>query len=397
MSTEPPTTQSPQTGDPEPAQSQPTWFQPPMRSKSTPACGDGTWQLHPPTKPRLLVGATDARDWLPPAQPATQVTNSAPVRTFVAVNQVCPRCGGQVDWDGYCQQCGAKAPSVRDRFEEAPAPWLVGISDRGLRHGRNEDAMAIDAELEPGSMAILVACDGVSNSKDSDVVSMAAAQAAAASLRMQAKDWQQLGDPNDAGVEQVIAHALAAASQAVLDNCDLSSPNPASCTLVAAIIRNGAAVVANVGDSRAYWVPDQGEARQLSVDDSVAQEQITLGVQRDVAESGIHAHVITRWLGRDAPPLQPHLAVLGPVTTSGWLVVCTDGLWNYASEPQALASVVREALHGRVADPGAGARELVDWANAQGGQDNITVLLARMEASQDPLDVPTTKIRSGVG
>ena len=78
----------------------------------------------------------------------------------------CAECGGVVGDDGYCTQCGTKAPSARDHFEEQPAPWVAGVCDRGIRHYRNEDAMALAVEAD---RAVLVVCDGVSNTVDSDV------------------------------------------------------------------------------------------------------------------------------------------------------------------------------------------------------------------------------------
>ena len=51
--------------------------------------------------------------------------------------------------DGYCQTCGAKAPSARDHFTAAPAAWVGGVCDRGVQHHRNEDAMALWAEERP--------------------------------------------------------------------------------------------------------------------------------------------------------------------------------------------------------------------------------------------------------
>ena len=55
---------------------------------------------------------------------------------------------------------------------------------------------------------------------------------------------------------------------------------------------------------------------------------------------------------------------------------CSDGLWNYASEPDALAAQIRAV---GTTEPAALALALVGFANAQGGQDNITVTLARVE------------------
>ena len=97
----------------------------------------------------------------------------------IPVTRPCPSCGGPVGADGYCQTCGMKAPSERDHYTEQPAPWVAACCDRGIRHHRNEDATAIAADPEPGSRAVLVVCDGVSTSIDSDVASLAGAQAGA--------------------------------------------------------------------------------------------------------------------------------------------------------------------------------------------------------------------------
>jgi serine/threonine protein phosphatase PrpC len=139
-------------------------------------------------------------------------------------------------------------------------------------------------------------------------------------------------------------------------------------------------VAGNVGDSRVYWLPDAAHepALQLGRDDSFAQEQMSAGVPRLEAEHGPHAHSITRWLGRDAPDdLTPHLTTV--TASAGWLMVCSDGLWNYRSEAEDL----RTLLHGLAAGmddptPAAVAQALVDFANEQGGRDNITVALARL-------------------
>ena len=63
------------------------------------------------------------------------------------------------------------------------------------------------------------------------------------------------------------------------------------------------------------------------------------------------------------------------MTGPGWLLVCSDGLWNYASDPSALRAQVDAA---GTTDPPALAQALVEWAIGQGGHDNITVALARL-------------------
>ncbi len=108
------------------------------------------------------------------------------------------------------------------------------------------------------------------------------------------------------------------------------------------------------------------------------------------AESGPQAHAITRWLGSDAPDHTPRTVSLdldGP----GWLLVCSDGLWNYCSEAQDLAGVVAAQTRSAGSEPLALAGALVDWANAQGGQDNITVALARVGAGPPDSTAGTTQ------
>ncbi|MFC8921372.1 PP2C family serine/threonine-protein phosphatase [Cellulosimicrobium sp. NPDC057127] len=293
----------------------------------------------------------------------------------------CVRCGGAVADDGYCTECGEPAASERDHWAEHPVAWVAGVCDRGVRHARNEDAMALAAS---GPFAALVVCDGVSSAPDSDVASLAAARAAC--------DLLAAGGPTGAAPvvgettarmgawSALLGDAVRAADDAVRVSAgDVSDrANPPSCTFVAAVVDGPLVVTGWVGDSRAYWLPDAGGAHQLSVDDSWTQEMIAQGVPRAQAESSPQAHAITRWLGPDAPDPTARTAATLP-DGPGWVLVCSDGLWNYCSPADDLAALVRttEATTGR--EPGALGAALVRWANAQGGRDNITVALARFE------------------
>ena len=297
---------------------------------------------------------------------------------------VCTECGQGAYADSYCDHCGAKQRDPRDHYTEQPQPWVAGVCDIGSRHRRNEDAMALYAAAEPLSFAVLVVCDGVSNSTDSHIASLAASRAAR----------DVLDDPVPRGlgtrtavvgaIEQRLAAAVRAAQQAVVETTqDRDVESPPSCTIVAAVIDRGTAVVGNVGDSRAYWVPDSptSEPRQLSTDDSFADEQIRAGIARRQAETGFGAHAITRWLGADSPDdLMPHTTDLD-LDEDGWLLVVSDGLWNYCSEAADLRDLVHSCVSRLGADghrPAALAQALTDFALSSGGMDNITVSLARV-------------------
>jgi serine/threonine protein phosphatase PrpC len=284
-----------------------------------------------------------------------------------------------VDADGYCTQCGAKAPLPRDHMVMVPAGWVAAVSDRGVRHRRNEDAAAV---LADGGHAALVVCDGVSTSQDSDVASLAAAQAAAAALGTGSVGLAE-GSARVAALGARVTRATAAAAAAVAAAThDVEAESPPSCTFVAAVVQGPLVVVGVVGDSRAYWLPDAGEPQLLTIDDSVAGQQIAAGKPRAEAEAGPQAHAITRWLGVDSPDESPRLTSLA-VDGPGWLLLCSDGLWNYCSEPTAMRDVVASSLAQAGGAPLATASALVDWANAQGGHDNITVVLARLGAARE--------------
>src|SRR5262249_11081416 len=198
---------------------------------------------------------------------------------------------------GWCTVCGARASNGREHVAERPAPAVAAVSDRGRIHRRNEDAFAVAVR---DSWAALVVCDGVTTATDSDVAAYAAARAARDLL---AAAGQPIG-PADERLRHWSRYAkmaALAADKAVESAGPKDGPSPPSCTFVVAIADGAAIVTANVGDSRAYWLPDNGPGEQLTVDDSWATEQIRDGVPRDDAEADPRAHAITRWLGIDSP------------------------------------------------------------------------------------------------
>ncbi|MBT0994972.1 serine/threonine-protein phosphatase [Cellulomonas sp. DKR-3] len=329
--------------------------------------------------------------------PGGDETETAPVARVAAPapGPVCRACGGTVAPDGYCEQCGEPAVSRRDHWSERPAAWVGGVCDRGVRHPRNEDAMALAAS---GSFAALVVCDGVSTAPDSDVASAAAAAAAVEVLVAGGPDGAEpvggSAGARTAAWSALLARAAVAGDDAIRATAGAThGPDDVpSCTFVAAVLDASLLVVAWLGDSRAYWLPDAGPAEQLSADDSWAGDLIARGVPRVAAEASPQAHAITRWLGPDATDVTTR-STATVVDEPGWVLVCSDGLWNYCSPAEDVARLVRESAAEVDGDPERTAGALVAWANAQGGRDNVTVALARVPApasvSSDSLDTRT--------
>jgi serine/threonine protein phosphatase PrpC len=331
----------------------------------------------------------------------------------------CPHCGAEaaVAADGYCDQCGMLAGRPRDHTEADGDMMAAAVSDRGRRHHRNEDAMW----LAVGTDAVdVVVCDGVSSSFDPDVASEVAAKAAGellARAQHPAQPAKPAGDepggepaagevataeagadePDDEptvpaepghadegepalSIADVVGRAIQGAGEMVAALAGTGDPrraasNPA-CTIVAAAVRGPHVGFGWVGDSRIYWVSDSGPAEQLSEDDSWARHVIAMGADPRVAMNDPKAHAITAWLGADAGRITPRVGAF-TAGAPGHLVLCSDGLWNYLTDPEDFGDAVRSAL--RVATGSRplleAARALVAYANSAGGADNITVAI----------------------
>jgi PPM family protein phosphatase len=132
------------------------------------------------------------------------------------------------------------------------------------------------------------------------------------------------------------------------------------------------ATIGWLGDSRAYWLAP-ARSLQLTQDDSWMRDAIESGNYTPAeAEASPYAHAIVRWLGADtADDGKPNLATF-KIPSQGYLLLCTDGLWNYAPDPAYLHHLIHQSP---AAESRAIVRHLIGYANQQGGQDNITVAI----------------------
>ncbi len=280
----------------------------------------------------------------------------------------CPACAADPDAppagitpDGYCESCGRKVPTSRDHVD-LDLGLLAGVTDRGQRHARNEDAMALAASGTPdGQVAVAVVCDGVSTSPRPDEASLAAAQDAVRVLLAAARFGEDLAEASVAAVRSAAQKLIGVAG-----------PDGApACTYASALVGPDGVTVCSLGDSRVYWLAEADSAC-LTRDDSLAAELVASGVLAEAdAMTSPQAHVITQWLGADFPDPQPHVARFEP-PGPGAVLVCSDGLWNYVPEAADLAML---AMPAALTSPLDAAAALVQVANDAGGRDNITAIL----------------------
>ncbi|MCD2188492.1 PP2C family protein-serine/threonine phosphatase [Actinomycetospora soli] len=298
----------------------------------------------------------------------------------------CPECGASVDeaQDVVCGRCGTRRPAVRDHVEFRLGP-AAAVTDRGLRRRRNEDACALGRiATADGEVLVASVCDGVASARRGDEASLAAAEACVAAV------LTRITARGSLGLDELAATGAGAAAEAAADLVRHGDPaDPPATTYTGAVTRGGSAVVSWVGDSRIYWLAGDGTSQLLSTDDSWAEEIAAAGVMsREQAHADRRAHVLTRWLGHDSPEGPARARRFRPAGP-GFLLLCSDGVWNHVPDADRLAAVLTSGRG--AADVLGDARALVDAALADGGYDNATVALLPL----DPADGDAWDPRAG--
>lgn len=247
----------------------------------------------------------------------------------------------------------------------------------GLRHETNQDAAALGIDGS-GHHIVLVVADGVSSTEGAEECARVASHTARDYLTATMDQGLPI---NDDDTVTLFERTFQKTHEAVVSG---SGPIGA-CTLAAAVATHDRIVVGNIGDTRTYWFPDDGDPVRLSIDDSMAQAQMDLGLSREEAERGMGAHAITKWIGASATDVAPRVMAYQP-QQSGWLLVCSDGLWNHVPDAGDLARLMADLVskahtddHGH-ASPAGVANGLIAHANNCGGHDNITVALWRRDS-----------------
>jgi protein phosphatase len=242
---------------------------------------------------------------------------------------------------------------------------IQAATDVGLKRHRNEDTYAAWEPEDPSERArrgvLLVLADGMGGARSGDVASRIATDAVVRAYR-QAPGADPLTD---------LGAALAAANQAVFAENSRQDELPGmATTLTAAVVRGSEIYVAHVGDTRVYLARG-GRLEQLTEDHSLVARLVAEGqLTSDQARLDPRRNLLTRSVGL-APtvPIDSRRvsATLAPGDT---LLLCSDGLHSLVAERELARVLGRDDLKKVVAD-------LIALANAAGGSDNITVLIAR--------------------
>jgi len=237
-----------------------------------------------------------------------------------------------------------------------------GLTDPGNVRSQNQDYFEI-ATLGPGQL-LSVVCDGMGGAKSGNVASRLAVEVFVGEIRRTVR-----AEMEPMEIERMMRAAVTLANDTVFEQSKVSADfEGMGTTLVAAFLQPELAVVANVGDSRAYLMDGKG-IRFVTVDHSLVELMVRRGeISREQAKYHPSKNLITRAVGTEqAVACDVYRQALKPGDA---LLLCSDGLSNVLADQEILFEVV----HG--VEKAGCCQRLLDIAKNRGAPDNVTVVLA---------------------
>ena len=247
-------------------------------------------------------------------------------------------------------------------------PWeFAGGSDVGRERAHNEDAILVDAERK-----LVVLADGMGGYQAGEVASQLAVDVVREDSSDATLTESDLGriDP-ETGISVAMRQLRGAIEKANNRICSVARGreelNGMGTTIVAARFYDGRVGIAHVGDSRCYrW--RENVLEQLTRDHSYVQDQLEKGlISEEEAKNSQQKNLITRALGIDAiaeADVKEYRTRPGDV-----YLLCSDGLSDLVDDQTIEAQLCADP------SPPERVKVLIDAANANGGRDNISVIV----------------------
>ncbi|HSJ57414.1 MAG TPA: Stp1/IreP family PP2C-type Ser/Thr phosphatase, partial [Anaerolineae bacterium] len=237
----------------------------------------------------------------------------------------------------------------------------VKLTDVGRARPHNEDYADLFVPDDPQLLAtkgsLFLVADGMGGHQAGEVASQGAVEMVTGEYY---RDTTRDVQGSLVRAFRVANETLYAQAQADLSKGGMGT------TLVAAVIVGARVYVANVGDSRAYLIDEQG-INQITEDHSWVEEQVRVGLlTTEQARRHPQRNLVTRALG-SKPAVEVDLFE-GEIAAGQALLLCSDGLTGRVSDAEIADTVLKHP-------PPDAAHRLVAMANERGGNDNITVLL----------------------
>lgn len=252
-------------------------------------------------------------------------------------------------------------------MSDAPARRLsvtiAGRTDPGRRRQLNEDYIGFDRVRRAAVLA-----DGLGGHQSGEI----AARMAVDSVLGRLRDLSG-GTDEESALPAAISRAIADSNAEIHRTAESATDyRGMGSTVVACLVTDGSVHVGHVGDSRLYRHRDK-ELERITKDHSIVQDMIDRGMYTEAeARAASVSNIVTRALGiRDEVQIDAGSAELAP---GDMLLLCSDGLSDMVADWR-----IRELLNEGGGDPERTVGTMVAAANANGGEDNISVILMRVD------------------
>ena len=245
---------------------------------------------------------------------------------------------------------------------------LFSITDVGKRREINEDYIYTSEKPVGNLPNLFMVADGMGGHNAGDYASQHAVEKVVEVI----EGYTQETDSENI-LQKAIDDANTHINQMAKSNERLKGMGT---TLVAVTVdvEENHVLVANVGDSRMYIINDF--ITQITKDHSLVEEMVDMGgIDREAARLHPDKNIITRAVGVKEYVLVDFFDIT--ISEKEMLLLCTDGLTNMLKDKE-IHRIIRES-----ADIEEAGRRLIDAANANGGRDNIAVVLVEPFGGQD--------------
>jgi serine/threonine protein phosphatase PrpC len=257
-------------------------------------------------------------------------------------------------------QIPAEAETVR-AVEREGAPSEIawaGLTDIGMVRDHNEDNFS---QLNLEEESLFVVADGMGGHDAGETASKLAVEAV---CREVSEGVRRNYDPKKL-IEQAVQQANADVKRE-----GKSKGSDMGTTLSVALIAGGTAYIANVGDSRAYWI-ENGSITQITEDHSLVAKLVAAGkLTREEARNHPKSNLLYRTIGNEETVKVDTFQVT--LKKGGSLLLCTDGLWGEVADEDIHRVFASES------DAKTACARLVGMANENGGKDNITAVVVKI-------------------
>jgi PPM family protein phosphatase len=247
-----------------------------------------------------------------------------------------------------------------DAMYEIGSATDVGIKRRGKE---NQDSMKVVLPgLSNRKPPLLIVADGMGGYEGGVIASQLVIETLGNSYLT--------ADTNEIGYLDILYDGILSAHQAIRMKAKENEVfSQMGSTVVAMVLDENMAYVANVGDSHAYIINEE-KIEQINWDHSLVADELRVGnITRDEVRNYPRKNVLTMSINAKRDEIEPYTASYH-LEKDDVILLCSDGLWGPVSESQ-IQAVALEL------DPQRAADKLVEMANANQGPDNITVIIAR--------------------